>query len=115
MYEVEEKTRLIEFHTVEDIKKHSDGELIPPKEGVIALCRDDKELVEYVVFRCPCNCGTILTLPVASFSTYKNGKHWKFMSYNGEVTLNPSIQIYPRKDGGCSSHFFIKNNKVEWC
>lgn len=72
------------------------GEL---EEGVLYICLD----CDVVVHKCACGCGEKVVLPLAP-------EHWKF-SYDGEVTLSPSIGNYQYK---CKSHYFIRNNKIVW-
>lgn len=61
---------------------------------------------EYCAFRCP-QCGHIIILTVNG----SKGCQWsKQVNGDGTITLSPSIFI-----GCCNAHFFIRNNKIEWC
>ena len=54
---------------------------------------------------CPCGCGTPVYVDL-----HPDG--WR-MEYNGiDVSLWPSVGNYHQK---CQSHYFIVDNKVEWC
>ena len=68
------------------------------KEGILYVCLD----CDVVVHKCACGCGERLftSLP----------EHWK-LTYDGEVTLSPSIGNYQYE---CKSHYFIRNGKVVW-
>lgn len=69
------------------------------EEGVLYICLD----CDVVVHQCACGCGEKVVLPLSH-------EHWK-LSYDGEVTLSPSIGNYQYS---CKSHYFIRNGKVIW-
>ncbi len=56
------------------------------------------------IHRCPCGCGEKVVLPILP-------DRWHMYTDGKEVTLTPSVGnfSYP-----CKSHYFIRNNKVEW-
>ena len=71
-----------------------------------------------VVFRCPCDLGCdqpMVLLPIAGLEDqhgYKTGARWQLQSEPGEpLTLSPSIQ----RIGGCRSHFFVVEGRINWC
>lgn len=61
----------------------------------------------YAFFLCPCSCQTLIALPVG---TKSGTPSWKIQGTD-PVTLSPSI----RQLKGCQSHFFIRQNRVDWC
>ena len=69
------------------------------EEGVLYVCLD----CDVVVHKCACGCGEKVVLPLSP-------EHWK-LTYDGEVTLSPSIGNYQYE---CKSHYFIRNGKVVW-
>lgn len=69
------------------------------EEGILYICLD----CDVVVHKCACGCGEKVVLPLSP-------EHWK-LTYDGEVTLSPSIGNYQYE---CKSHYFIRNGKVVW-
>ena len=69
------------------------------EEGVLYVCLD----CDVVVHKCACGCGEKVVLPLSP-------EHWK-LSYDGEVTLSPSIGNYQYD---CKSHYFIRDGKIVW-
>lgn len=61
-----------------------------------------------IMFKCPCGCGDIVNLSLLE----KSKQFWRV-----EIMSDKYFSIYPSIDRtvGCRSHFFIKNNEVEWC
>lgn len=74
-----------------------------------------KELEEWKIYlsekyglskhKCFCGCGESVVLPLERWSHYID-----FM--DGKLTISPSIGSFSLS---CQSHYFIKNNTVEWC
>lgn len=64
----------------------------------------------YVQYNCPCGCGGNVMLPTAKHKDGYNG--WGFIEQDGRVTLSPSVFStgFP-----CRSHYFIRNNRIDWC
>ena len=69
------------------------------EEGVLYVGLD----CDVVVHKCACGCGEKVVLPLSP-------EHWK-LSYDGEVTLSPSIGNYQYD---CKSHYFIRDGKIVW-
>ena len=69
------------------------------QEGVLYICLD----CDVVVHKCACGCGEKVVLPLSP-------EHWK-LSYDGEVTLFPSIGNYQYD---CKSHYFIRDGRIVW-
>lgn len=63
---------------------------------------------KWAMFRCPCGCQTVITLPLQS--THR--PYWIYRrSKEGRPTLQPSIW----RDVGCLSHFILEDGRVYWC
>ena len=69
------------------------------EEGVLYVCLDS----DVVVHKCACGCGEKVVLHLSP-------EHWK-LSYDGEVTLFPSIGNYQYD---CKSHYFIRDGRIVW-
>jgi len=55
---------------------------------------------------CPCGCGHKVVTPFG-----KNKEGWKFSANpKAGITVTPSIS-----NRLCGSHYFIRNNEIEWC
>lgn len=66
---------------------------------------------EVVKFECPCGCGyqvILLTAPEVDIP----GRRWRVEINGDKITLYNSVWL----TGGswCKSHFFIRNNEVQW-
>ena len=98
--------RLTEFKEVRhvaDLNYPGDPTL---EHGVLYVVDDSP----YVQFNCPCGCGGDVTLPTTK---HEKGYHgWGFAESDGKVTLSPSVFStgFP-----CRSHYFIRNNRIDWC
>lgn len=57
---------------------------------------------------CACGCGEETVTPF----NYVDNSHWMLTKDNNAITLSPSIG---NQNMPCKSHYYIKNNKVEWC
>ncbi len=95
----------ISFSTVNTVEKPPRNDEIETNSiTVIAPGRRPK----WALFRCPCGCGTVITLPLQSthrpFWTLRKSK-------GGHATLRPSIW----RDVGCLSHFILDDGRVYWC
>lgn len=80
---------------------------VTPVNNTITVVKKNSTY-SWAKFKCPCGCGKNVTLSLTS-----NIKpYWVIKVDNdNRVTLSPSIYLtnYP-----CRSHFFIKNNKIDW-
>lgn len=62
----------------------------------------------WAIFRCPCGCLTVITLPLQR----SNHHYWQLRSSkNDRPTLYPSIW----QNKGCCSHFIVNDGKIVWC
>lgn len=94
----------------------SRGEDGPGADLAVMLVESEVErpLVPTVVaFRCPCGCNKVTRLNVdPDFKGSDVPYCWTFsVNSEGRPTLHPSV----KNEGGCGSHYFIKEGKVEWC
>ena len=57
------------------------------------------------IHNCPCGCKHQIVLPFTE-------NQWTLTENNDKVSLTPSIFSKSLK---CQSHYYIKNNNVQWC
>lgn len=68
----------------------------------------DGECYWMAALKCPCGCGELIQLSVASSGHPK----WTVdISQACGVSLHPSVH----RTVGCRSHFFLRKGRVEWC
>jgi hypothetical protein len=65
------------------------------------------EKFELAIHLCACGCG------VKTVTSFWPG-NWTITNNNGEVTLNPSIGNFSGETP-YHAHYFIRNNKIDWC
>jgi hypothetical protein len=70
------------------------------EEGVLYISRE----YQTAVHSCFCGCGQKVVTPISPAK-------WTLREVSGRVTLNPSIGNWAFP---CRSHYWIKNNRVEW-
>lgn len=75
------------------------------EDGVFYVVDDSP----YVEFNCPCGCGKVVELPTKKHQPDFDG--WDFREKDGKVTLAPSVLS---SGFACKSHYFIRENRVEW-
>ena len=62
----------------------------------------------WTLFKCPCGCGYVITLPLQKPHRPK----WTLSkSESKRPTLYPSVW----QNKGCHSHFWIEDGKIIWC
>ena len=72
------------------------------------FCQQHNNKYKWVMFRCPCHCGDVITLSLQPIHT----PSWKLsLSEEKRPTLYPSVW----RDSGCYSHFWVKDGRVFWC
>ena len=61
----------------------------------------------WVKFYCHCRCGREVALSL----NHNIRPYWNLIIKRDKVTLSPSVYLtgFP-----CKSHFFIRNNKIDW-
>lgn len=108
--------RLTEFKETRHI-----SELLTPwfpgdeklEDGVLYIVDSDDQKEQYVEFNCPCGCGNVVWIPYHKIWQQKEEyPSWGFREQHGKVTLSPSILSsgFP-----CRSHYFISENRIQWC
>lgn len=79
---------------------------IKPQKNTITVVRKNSNF-SWVKFYCPCGCGREVTLSLNS----NIQPYWNIRIKNDKVTLSPSVYLTGFQ---CKSHFFIRNNKIDW-
>lgn len=71
-------------------------------------CVHSQNLPRWALFRCPCNCGHVITLSLQA----AHNPRWRVSKgRQGHPTLNPSIW----RNTGCLSHFWVDDGRIIWC
>lgn len=112
--------RLTEFKEIRHIP-----ELLTPcfpgddalEDGVLYIVDHEDQREQYVEFNCPCGCGEMVWVPYYKLGQQRvqypsRGFCWGFCETDSKVTLSPSIfsSGFP-----CKSHYFIRDNQIQWC
>lgn len=67
------------------------------------------EWLKWAVFTCPCGEGKPILI---NLREGQSPNVWGFEEHeDGTITLSPSVLL----GGACTSHFFIRRNRVDWC
>ncbi len=62
---------------------------------------------KWLKFACPCRCGEVLALNLMG----SHSPRWFVQQDSaGSISVSPSVDSTT-----CGAHFFIRNNRVEWC
>jgi hypothetical protein len=66
----------------------------------------------YVEYNCPCGCGNVVMIPYFKDMADRGDYGWGMTEHDGKVSLTPSVfsSSWP-----CRSHYFIRQNRIEWC
>lgn len=89
------------------------AQLTPPQEADLRefdfyFVKSSSEKPRWVLFKCPCGCGSVVTLSLQS----AHRPSWRLRySRASRPTLLPSVW----RDAGCLSHFWIEDGRVYWC
>ena len=74
----------------------------------VLYCVHTQSTPRWALFRCPCNCGQVITLSLLA----AHKPHWRILrGPYGHPSLHPSIW----RNTGCLSHFWIDDGQVIWC
>lgn len=70
-------------------------------------------VITWLRYKCPCDCGETISLSlcpvIEPYWAISIGKH---KNKRPSVTVTPSVYMRNTK---CGSHYFIIENKVNWC
>lgn len=100
-----EERKTYYFNTILEKDSTPSNELIKEREFVTVIY---KSKPIWALFKCPCGCGYVITLPLQKPHKPK----WKiFESEFGRPSLYPSVW----QNKGCYSHFWIEDGKLIWC
>ena len=77
---------------------------VPRQPGVLYILRN----LECASHLCPCGCGNQVITPLDGDSH----PGWSLSTRDELVSLTPSVHC---TGFACRSHYFIRDNKVEWC
>lgn len=95
----------LHFNTVEVVDKTPSNASIENKQFVEVVY---KNVPRWVLFRCPCGCGEMISLSLQK----EHNPSWKLRTDAlNHPTLWPSIW----RNKGCMSHFWVKNGRIHWC
>lgn len=60
---------------------------------------------------CPCGCGSLVSIPFKPGPYQSQSFFWGYQENDTLVSLEPSVKM----TSGCRAHYFIQQNKVNWC
>ena len=93
------------FHSCEVVKSPPPNNEIPDGKFIVVTPSVEPK---WALFKCPCGCGHVITLSLASGRTPR----WQVRLENGGYpTLYPSV----RQLNGCYSHFLVRGGQILWC
>jgi hypothetical protein len=100
-----EKSQIYYFNTIIERDITPSNDLINEAEFIVVIY---KKKPIWALFKCPCGCGYVITLPLQK----PHNPRWSIhKSEFGRPTLYPSIW----QNKGCYSHFWVEDGKVIWC
>ncbi|MGZ8236272.1 MAG: DUF6527 family protein [Methylobacter sp.] len=93
------------FHACEVVKLPPPNNEIPDGKFIVVIPSKEPK---WALFRCPCGCGHVITLSLASGRI----PQWRVRLEGGIYpTLYPSV----RQLNGCYSHFLVRDGRIYWC
>lgn len=93
------------FHSCEVVKSPPPNNEIPDGKFIVVTPSVEPK---WALFKCPCGCGHVITLSLASDRTPR----WQVrLEKGGYPTLHPSV----RQLNGCYSHFLVRGGQILWC
>ena len=108
-------------HVTETIQKHKDLPPVtfnqitftnsPPKNHEINAnefwLSVKNDIPQWVLFKCPCGCGYIVTLPIQ----HPHNPRWRIsQTKRNRPSLHPSVW----QKTSCRSHFWINDGRIYW-
>ena len=96
------------YNAIIFIEEYTSHALPNPNEIIIV---GTMEHPKWATFQCPCGCGEFLAVNLmVSVSPCWEAR----FDTDGRVTFSPSVRVI-NSEHNCRSHFFIRNNHVDWC
>lgn len=80
---------------------------VPDETGSTIYVVGGETFAKWAVFSCPCGAGHQLRVPLADTLD----PHWRLTVRKGLASLSPSVAV---SDGICSSHFWLRNSRIQW-
>lgn len=99
------------FHGPMVVKDEID---IPKDPGDVIIICYKGETVPHALFKCPCQCGDNICLPLKEWGSHDGPKKsWEYRidPKTKRFTMSPSLQ---QTHGRCRSHFFITDGMVKF-
>jgi hypothetical protein len=95
----------IYFQNIQVLDTAPDPTTLKEKEFIKVIY---KRKPYWAIFRCPCGCSTIISLPLQK----SNHHYWHvYSSKNNRPNVYPSVW----QNKVCCSHFVINDGKIIWC
>ncbi|RPG36008.1 MAG: hypothetical protein CBB72_004955 [Muricauda sp. TMED12] len=95
----------IHFRKIIEMEKTPDNDTIGKDDFIFVRYNENPY---WVMFQCPCDCGTVISLPLQD----SHNPRWTLKTSEfGRPTLYPSVW----QNKGCFSHFWITDGKIEMC
>jgi hypothetical protein len=92
-----------QFSVVHIVERVSD---VPDDTNTTIFLVQRSGIFQWAVFDCPCCSGHRITVTLRQ----SDSPHWTVTLSGKQASLHPSLWFHE----GCQSHFWIKNNHVNW-
>lgn len=109
--------RLLEFKEVRHVSEmlypwFDEGDAL--EDGVLYVVDSEDQREQTILYNCPCGCGSVVDIPYFRADRQQKELYpsWAYRETEGRATLSPSVY-----SSGflCKSHYFIRDNKIDWC
>jgi hypothetical protein len=80
---------------------------VPDEPGTTIYVVGTPQLPKWAVLECPCGQRHRLSIPLMKSIS----PHWTLRVKRGRASLSPSVSV---DNDPCTSHFFLRGNRVEW-
>lgn len=103
------KQRINQYPHVVDCAERPEKEAMEP--GTIYI-EADESAPWLVCFLCPCGCGYDVSLVLKGTVQNHTGPEWVLERLSLScISVHPSVLLTT----DCGSHFWLKNNRIQWC
>ena len=108
--------RMLEFKEVRHISEmlfpwFDEGDKLD--DGVLYVVDSKEQREQTILYNCPCGCGNVIDIPYYHAGQQKElFPSWTYRENQGKVTISPSIYSTGLP---CRSHYFIRDNRIDWC